>query len=140
MKAQIDAKNELESYTYQLKAAVEDDKNALEEEDRTKLKEKIDEVMQWLETANSAEKEEIDSMKKDLETVAKPIMEKLYSQAGAGGAGMPEGGMPQGGMPPGGMPNFTAEGMDGTQFDTSNMPQMHSNEGVSTNPTVEEVD
>jgi len=140
MKAQIDAKNELESYTYQLKAAVEDDKNALEEEDRTKLKEKIDEVMQWLETANSAEKEEIDSMKKDLESVAKPIMEKLYSQAGAGGAGMPEGGMPEGGMPPGGMPNFTAEGMDGTQFDPSNMPNMHSNEGAGTNPTVEEVD
>ena len=93
--------------------------------------------MQWLETANSAEKEEIDSMKKDLESVAKPIMEKLYSQAG--GAGMPEGGMPEGGMPPGGMPNFTAEGMDGTQFDPSNMPNMHSNE-AGNNPTVEEVD
>jgi molecular chaperone DnaK (HSP70) len=41
MKAQVDAKNELESYTYQLKTAATDDKNALEEEDRNKLKEKL---------------------------------------------------------------------------------------------------
>ena len=36
----VDAKDQLESYTYQLKTA-QDEKNALEEEDRTKLKEKM---------------------------------------------------------------------------------------------------
>ena len=90
MKAQVDAKNELESYTYQLKTAVTDDKNALEQEDRDKLKEKVEEVQNWLDTAQNAEKEEIDSMRQDLESVAKPIMEKLYASAGGG---MP-GGMP----------------------------------------------
>ena len=119
MKAQIDAKNELESYTYQLKAAIEDDKNALEEEDRTKLKEKIDEVMQWLETANSAEKEEIDSMKKDLELLPnllwKNYILKLVQVEQVCLREVCH-------RVPGGMPNFTAEGMDGTQFDTSNMP------------------
>ena len=52
MKAQVDAKNDLESYTYQLKSAAEDDKNALEEDDRTQLKEKVDEVMKWLDTTH----------------------------------------------------------------------------------------
>jgi len=82
MKEKVDAKNDLESYTYQLKSAVEDDENALEEDDRTQLKEKVDKVMKWLDTAQNAEKEEIDSMKKEMEDVAKPIMSKLYGQAG----------------------------------------------------------
>ena len=62
MKERIDAKNDLESYTYQLKSAADDDKNALEEDDRTQLKEKVDETMKWLDTAQNAEKEEIESM------------------------------------------------------------------------------
>ena len=98
-KAQVDAKNDLESYTYQLKSATDDDKNALEEDDRTQLKEKVTEVMKWLDTAQNAEKEEIDSMKKELEEVAKPIMQKLYASAGGEG-GMPDmSGMPD--MKPG---------------------------------------
>jgi len=51
---------------------------------------KIDEVMQWLDTADNAEKEEFDSMQKDLEGVANPIMQKLYAAGGA----PPAGGMP----------------------------------------------
>ena len=127
MKAQVDAKNELESYTYQLKSAASDDKNSLEKEDRDNLQEKVDEVMKWLETANNASKEELDSMKKDLEEVAKPIMEKLYANPSAGG--MPGGGMPGGGMPGGGMPG--GEGMSGPDLSGMNFSQ---------GPTVEEVD
>ena len=134
MKEQVDAKNDLESYTYQLKSAVEDDKNALEEEDRTKLKEKVDEVMEWLESAQNAEKEEIDSMKKDLEDVAKPIMEKLYASCWtrwyAWWSQMP------GGM--GGMPDMS--GMPGGMPDMSQMPNAFRNESNPSEPTVEEVD
>ena len=68
--------------------------------------------MKTFETAQNAEKE-IDSMKKELEDVVKPIMSKLYGQAGA------EGGMPDMSQMPGGMP------------DMSQMPDMK--------PTVEEV-
>ena len=114
MKAQVDAKNELESYTYQLKSAAEDDKNSLEEADRTQLKEKVEEVMKWLDTAQNAEKDEIDSMKKELEDVAKPIMQKLYGAAGEAG-GMPD----MSGMP-GGMPDMS--GMSGGMPDMSGMP------------------
>jgi L1 cell adhesion molecule like protein len=123
-KAQVDAKNDLESYTYQLKSATDDDKNALEEDDRTQLKEKVTEVMKWLDTAQNAEKEEIDSMKKELEEVAKPIMQKLYASAGG------EGGMPDMSGMPGGMPDMS--GMPGGMPDMSGMPDMK--------PGVEEVD
>jgi len=136
MKAQLDSKNDLESYTYQLKSAYEDDKNALEESDRTQLKDKVEEVMKWLDTSENAEKEEIDSMKKELEDIAKPIMQKLYGSGGEGGeGGMPDmSGMP-GGMPdmsgmPGGMPDMS--GMPGGMPDMSGMPGMK--------PGVEEVD
>ena len=43
-----------------------------------------------------AEKEEFDSMQKDLESVCNPIITKMYQAGGA-----PEGGMPGGGMPGG---------------------------------------
>ena len=127
-KAQVDAKNDLESYTYQLKSATDDDKNALEEDDRTQLKEKVTEVMKWLDTAQNAEKEEIDSMKKELEEVAKPIMQKLYASAGG------EGGMPDMSGMPGGMPDMS--GMPGGMPDMSGMPG-----GMpDMKPSVEEVD
>jgi len=58
---------------------------------------KVDEVMQWLETAENAEKDEFDSMQKDMESICNPIISKMYAAGGA-----PEGGMPGGGMPGGG--------------------------------------
>merc|ERR1712054_419205 len=84
-KERIDAKNGLESYCYQMKNTASEDK--------------VEEVMQWLETAEHAEKDEFESMQKDLESICNPIITKMYQAAG----GAPEGGMP-GGMPGGDAP------------------------------------
>ena len=54
--------------------------------------------MQWLETANSVEKEEIDSMKKDLESVANQLW-KNYILKQVLAEQVYEGGMSPGGMP-----------------------------------------
>merc|ERR1712070_685266 len=86
-KERIDAKNGLESYCYSMK-------NTINEEERKTLEAKVDETTAWLETAEHAEKEEFESMQKDLEAVCNPIITKMYQSAG----GAPEGGMP-GGMP-----------------------------------------
>merc|ERR1719506_812164 len=88
-------------------------KEACSEEDKKAIEDKVQEVMQWLDTAEHAEKEEFESMQKDLESVCNPIITKMY-QAG----GMPEGGM--GGGMPGGDMGGAAGGGDG--------------------PTIEEVD
>merc|ERR1712146_688933 len=101
-KERIDAKNGLESYCYSMKNTINEEKfkNAIDEAERKTLEAKVDETTAWLETAEHAEKEEFESMQKDLEAVCNPIITKMY-QAG----GMPEGGM-GGGMPggDGGMP------------------------------------
>merc|ERR1712017_19913 len=91
----IDAKNSLESYCYQMKNTASEDKfkSAVSEEEAEAVNDKVDEVMAWLDTAEHAEKEEFDSMQKDLEAVCNPVITKMYQAGGA-----PEGGMP-GGMP-----------------------------------------
>merc|ERR1719316_419264 len=95
-KERIDAKNQLESYCYQMKNTIEEDKfkAAVSEDEAKAIKDKVDETMAWLETAEHAEKEEFDSMEKELQAVCNPIITKMYQ---AGGGGMPDGGMPSAG-------------------------------------------
>merc|ERR1711959_299527 len=99
----IQAKNGLESYCYSMKNTMGEEKTkaALGEDDVKAVTDKVDEVMQWLDTADNAEKEEFESMQKDLESVANPIMQKLYAAGGA-----PDGAA-------GGMPDAGAGGGDG---------------------------
>jgi len=98
-KERIDAKNGLESYCYQMKNTISEDKfkTAVSEEELKQVEDKVTEVMGWLDTAEHAEKEEFESMQKDLEGICNPIITKMYQAGGA-----PEGGMPGGGMPGGG--------------------------------------
>merc|ERR1711990_419173 len=102
-KERIDAKNGLESYCYQMKNTISEDKfkSAVSEDEIKAITDKVDETMQWLDTADNAEKEEFESMPKDLEEVANPIMQKLYAAGGA-----PDGAA--GGMP--GAPDAGAAG------------------------------
>merc|ERR1712164_67362 len=101
-KEKIDAKNSLESYCYSMKNTIGEDKfkEAVSEEDRKSIEDKGDEVMKWLDTAEHAEKEEFDSMQKDLEGVCNPIMTKMYQATG--GADPSAGGMPGAGAAPAG--------------------------------------
>ncbi|OUM64428.1 hypothetical protein PIROE2DRAFT_20522 [Piromyces sp. E2] len=120
----VAAKNGLESYAYQLRNTIQDEKIAglLDAADKDKLNKAIDETIEWLDHNQEATKEEYESRRKDLEGVANPIMTKMYQQAGgAGAAGAAPGGFP--GAAPGGFPGGAA-------------PNAGSNNG----PTVEEVD
>merc|ERR1712171_20225 len=84
-KERIDAKNALESYCYQMKNTISEDKfkTVVSEDELKQVEDKAGEVMQWLETAEHAEKEEFDSMQKDLESVCNPIITKMYQAGGA---------------------------------------------------------
>ncbi|EGD81023.1 heat shock protein 70kDa [Salpingoeca rosetta] len=102
MKEKVNAKNGLESYAFNLKSTVDDEKfkDKISDDDKSTIKAKCDEVLAWLDSNPSAEKDEIEHQQKELEGVANPIMSKLYAEGGAPGGGMP-GGMPnQGGPPP----------------------------------------
>jgi len=91
-KQKIESKNGLENYCYSMKNTLSDEKlkDKFTEDDKKNIEEKINEALAWLETNQTAEKDEFDAKQKDLEAVINPIMMKVYQAAGGGG----EGGMP----------------------------------------------
>jgi len=99
-KERISAKNGLESYCFNMKTTIEDEKvkDKISEDDIKKINDKCDEAIKWLDANQLAEVEEFSDKQKEVEGVCNPIITKLYQ--GAGGAG----GMPDMGGMPGGMP------------------------------------
>jgi len=95
----ISAKNGLESYCFNMKSTMDEEKvkSAISESDKKKIEEKCDECIKWLDANQMGEKDEYEDKQKEVEAVCNPIIQSLYS--GAGG-GAPDGGMP-GGMPGG---------------------------------------
>merc|ERR1712137_277497 len=110
-KDRITAKNALESYAFQMKSTIEDEKlkDKISEEDKKAILDKCTEAISWLDANQSAEKDEFEHQQKELEKVCMPIITKLYQAAGGapGGAG----GMPgAGGAPAGDAPASGAGG------------------------------
>ena len=102
-KSRIAAKNSLESYAFNMKATIEDDKlkDKISEEDRKKVLDMVNDSLKWLDINQLAEKEEFDDKQKELESFCNPIITKLYQSAGGAPGGMP-GGFPGAGAAPGG--------------------------------------
>ncbi|VDB92152.1 unnamed protein product [Peniophora sp. CBMAI 1063] len=105
--ARITAKNSLESYAYNLRNSLQDEKLAgkFAPADKSKLASAINDTISRLDASQEASKEEYEERQKKLESIAKPIMQKLYGAAGGAPGGFP-GGAP-GGFPggaPGGFP------------------------------------
>ncbi|KAM4702118.1 heat shock 70 kDa protein-like [Discoglossus pictus] len=111
----IAAKNSLESYTFNMKSAVEDEnvRGKISEDEKRTIVEKCNKILSWLESNQLAEKEEYVHQQKELEKACNPIITKLYQGATAGGM-------------PGGMPGSSC----GAQ----------ARQGSGTGPTIEEVD
>ena len=88
----ISAKNSLESYCFNMKTSISDDKIAakISAEDKTKITETIETALKWMETNQLAEKEEFEHKLKEVEKICSPIMTKLYGgDASAHAGGMP---------------------------------------------------
>ena len=100
----VSSKNSLESYAFNMKATVEDEKlqGKINDEDKQKILDKYNEIINWLDKNQTAEKEEFEHQQKELEKVCNPIITKLYQSTGGMPRGMP-GGMP-GGFPGDGAP------------------------------------
>jgi len=118
-KDRISAKNGLESYCFNMKSTLEDEKlkDKISDSDRDVINKKCDEIIKWMDANQLAEEDEFKDKQKEVEAVCNPIITKLYQ-----GAGGPPGGMP-GGMPGAGAgPTGAAPG------------------GSGSGPTIEEVD
>lgn len=111
-KEKIQARNDLESYLYNLKNSVSEALSAkLNEDDKSTLSKTVEDALIWLEDHPAAEKSDYDSKQKEVEGIANPIIKRAYeSSASAGG---PE-------------DSFLPEDLDG--------------DGMEDGPSVEEVD
>lgn len=83
----VEARNNLESYLYNLKTTVVDDNAAkLPEEDKKKVTEVVEAGMAWWDANATADKATYDAKQKEIEAVVNPILMKMYGNAdGAGG-------------------------------------------------------
>jgi len=95
IKERVDAKNELESYTYSLKNQVADKEKLggkLSEDEKESITKIVEEKIKWLESNPNAETEELKAQKKQIEDIANPIITKFYQQGSQqGGSGSEEG-------------------------------------------------
>ncbi|XP_053670821.1 heat shock 70 kDa protein cognate 4-like [Anopheles nili] len=123
-KETISAKNALESYCFNMKATMEDDKlkDKIGDSDKTLVLDKCNDTIKWLDANQLADKEEYEHRQKELESVCNPIISKLYQGAGGAPGGMP--GFPGAPGGAGGAPGAGAAG----------------GAGSGSGPTIEEVD
>lgn len=85
-KGKVDARNQLESYCYNMKQTVEEKmKDKIEEDDKDKIKSAVEEALEWLSDNQDAEAEDYEERLKDLQDVCSPIISAAYSAAGEGG-------------------------------------------------------
>ncbi|KAL7424349.1 Hsp70 chaperone [Cryptotrichosporon argae] len=94
----VQARNGVESYAYSLKSTLGENGDKFDAADKATLEAKVDETIKALDTMESASKEEYESLQKELESVANPLMQKFYGAGGApGGAPGAPGGFPNAG-------------------------------------------
>jgi heat shock 70kDa protein 1/2/6/8 len=114
IRKRVESKNQLESYLYQMKTTIADEKikDKFSEEDTETLTTMIDNNMEWLDSHQSEDADVYDAKIKECEGIANPIMTKMYQEAG--------------GQMPGGVPG--------------EMPEAAEAESSAGGATVEEVD
>jgi heat shock protein 1/8 len=110
----VQARNELEAYLYNLKNSVNDSlAEKLSDEGKESLTSAVDGGLVWLEDHAAVQKDEYDKKQKEVEAIANPMIKKAYESANASQADE------------GGDSDFLSENLDGVGDD---------------GPSVEEVD
>lgn len=80
----IDAKNSLESYIFNIRSTLEDNKVAskISEADKNTVLNKCNEALSWLDNNQMAETDEFEYQRQELEKLCMPIMSKIYQNGG----------------------------------------------------------
>jgi len=87
-RARIEARNGLEAFTYQVKQALDDPalQGKVPDDDTAAVKAKVEETLAWLDANQTAEKDEFEHARKELEAVTNPVMAKLHAAGAAAGS------------------------------------------------------
>jgi len=81
-KDNVEARNQLEAYLYNLKGSINDTlEGKLDESEKEELMKSIEDALVWLEDNPAAEKSECDEKQKEVEGLANPILKKAYESA-----------------------------------------------------------
>lgn len=90
VKERIDARNNLETYVYNMKSTInEKDKLAdkIDSDDKEKIEETLKEALDWLDENQSAEKDDFEEKLKEVEAVCNPVIKKVYEKTGGPSGG-----------------------------------------------------
>ncbi|CAL9122543.1 unnamed protein product [Musa acuminata var. zebrina] len=90
-KKKVEAKNALETYAYNMRNTIKDDKIAskLDAADKKKVEDATEQAIQWLDGNQLAEADEFEDKMKELDSICNPVFAKMYQGAGADmGGGM----------------------------------------------------
>ncbi|EEB14908.1 Heat shock protein, putative [Pediculus humanus corporis] len=83
-KERISSRNQLESYVFNVKQAVDDAGSKLSDSDKSSIKTKCEDVIKWLDSNTLADKEEFDHKYKEVQSFCTPYMTKLHQGGSCG--------------------------------------------------------
>ncbi|KAG8368741.1 hypothetical protein BUALT_Bualt15G0077500 [Buddleja alternifolia] len=84
IKERIEARNKLETYTFNMKSSINDDEKLgekIEAEDKESIENALKEAIEWMDDNQNAEKDELDEKMKELESICNPILKKAYENS-----------------------------------------------------------
>lgn len=86
----IDAKNELETFCFNMKNTMKNENVKLSSSEKTKLTETVEEALKWLENNQHGSAEEYKDKLKEVMDQTSPIVQGMYGQPGTGTGPSPE--------------------------------------------------
>lgn len=81
----VACRNNLESYVFSVKQAVDDAGNKLSSDDRRKVQNECSNCMKWLDSNQLASKDELEYKLKEVQRVCSPVMTKIHTGGGQRG-------------------------------------------------------
>merc|ERR1711959_260728 len=93
-KQRVDAKNGLENYVYSIRNTMDDPKSEgkIPDNDKASITTIVDETIKWLDTNQTASKDDYDAKKKEIEGTVGPLLQKMAAGGGGGCAAKTGGG------------------------------------------------
>jgi len=87
IREKIDARNALENYVYSMKNQLSDGEKGIgdkiSEDDKEAIEKALEDVNEWLDDNQDAEKEDFDEKLKEVQDTCNPIIQKVYQASGA---------------------------------------------------------
>lgn len=74
----ISARNSLEGYVFSVKQALDQAGDKLSDSEKSSVRSKCDEVIQWLDANALADKDEFEHKMKELQQICNPVMTKMH--------------------------------------------------------------